>query len=148
AQSLRPGDAIYSLRDGWLRVSNATWTDRRTTVYNLKVDEFHTYFVGEAGAWVHNAPCVGRTGGQERLRQIASDPKTPRADRGWIQQEMNSIARGQRTTIRNPPGKQLAHTRGREAAKGYDHVESPSNLQDTDLHRTQHRFDDFGRANK
>ncbi len=35
-------------------------------------------------------------------------------------QELNSIERGQRSRIRNPPGKQLAHTRGREAAKGYD----------------------------
>ena len=26
----------------------------RATVYNLEVDEFHTYFVGEAGVWVHN----------------------------------------------------------------------------------------------
>jgi hypothetical protein len=57
-------------------------------------------------------------------------------------------------TIRVPSGKQLAHGRGREAAKwreaakGYDHVESPSRLQDTDLHKTQHKLDDFGRANK
>ncbi len=45
----------------------------------------------------------GRTGGQERLRQIAADPKAPSHVRGWILQEMNSIARGQRTTIRNRP---------------------------------------------
>ena len=42
----------------------------------------------------------------------------------------------------------LVHTSGREAAKGYDHLESPSNLQNTDLHRIQHSFDDYGRANK
>ena len=53
-----------------------------------------------------------------------------------------------RSTVTCAPGKQLAHTRGREAAKGYDHVESPSNLQNTDLHKTQHRYDDKGRANK
>jgi len=93
-------------------------------------------------------PGGGRAGGQQRLREIAQDPNTSSANRGWIQQELNSIARGQRTTIRNPPGKQLAHTRGREAAKGYDHVESPSNLQETDLHRAQHKFDDFGRKNR
>lgn len=90
----------------------------------------------------------GRARAQERLKQLAANPKTSSADRGWIQQDMNSIKRGDRTTIRNPPGKQLAHTRGREAAKGYDHVKSPSKLQDTDLHKTQHKFDDFGRANK
>jgi hypothetical protein len=30
---------------------------------------------------------------------------------------------------------------------GYDHVDSPSSLQGTDLHITQRKFDDQGRAN-
>ena len=47
-----------------------------------------------------------------------------------------SEARAQRSTER---------TQGREAAKGYDYRHS--NLQDRDLHRTQHKYDDFGRAN-
>jgi RHS repeat-associated protein len=88
---------------------------------------------------------VGRAGKQERLRELASDPKLSSTDRGWIKQEMNSIERGQRSSIRNPPGRDLAHERGREAAKGYDY--SHSNLQDRDLHRLQHKYDDFGRAN-
>lgn len=88
---------------------------------------------------------VGRAGKQARLRELANDDKLGSADRGWIKQELNSIDRGQRSTIRNPPGKDLAHERGREAAKGYDY--SHSNLQDRDLHRLQHKYDDFGRAN-
>jgi len=87
----------------------------------------------------------GRNGKQVRLRELANDDKLGAADRGWINQELNSIARGQRPTIRNPPGKDLAHERGREAAKGYDY--SNTNLQDRDLHRLQHKYDDFGRAN-
>ena len=88
---------------------------------------------------------VVRVGRQARLRELANDNKLGSADRGWIKQEMNSIARGQRSTIRNPPGKDLAHGRGREAAKGYDY--SHANLQDRSLHRLQHKYDDFGRAN-
>lgn len=88
---------------------------------------------------------AGRAGKQARLRELANDDKLGSADRGWIQQEMNSIERGQRSSIRNPPGKDLAHERGREAAKGYDY--GHSNLQDRDLHRLQHKYDDFGRAN-
>ncbi|MEZ4302514.1 MAG: RHS repeat-associated core domain-containing protein, partial [Polyangiaceae bacterium] len=107
----------------------------------------------ESGATTPRAPKptvsgTGRARSQERLRQIAEDPKTSSADRGWIRQEQNAIERGQRSTIRNPPGKQLAHSRGREAAKGYDHVESPSNLQDQDLHKSQHKFDGGGRLNR
>jgi len=88
---------------------------------------------------------AGRAGKQARLRELANDDKLGSADRGWIKQEMNSIEQGKRSKIRNPPGKDLAHERGREAAKGYDY--SHSNLQDRDLHRLQHKYDDFGRAN-
>lgn len=89
---------------------------------------------------------VGRSGKQSRLRELENDDKLGKADRGWIRQEINSIERGQRSSIRNPPGKDLAHERGREAAKGYGYKHS--NLQDRDLHRLQHKYDDFGRANK
>ena len=27
----------------------------KTTVYNIEVEDFHTYFVGELGIWVHNS---------------------------------------------------------------------------------------------
>jgi len=30
-------------------------------VYNLEVEDFHTYYVGEHGIWVHNTNCGGRT---------------------------------------------------------------------------------------
>jgi RHS repeat-associated protein len=88
---------------------------------------------------------AGRSGKQARLRELANDPKLGKADRGWIKQEQNSIDRGNRKTIRNPPGKDLAHERGREAAKGYGY--KYSNLQDIKLHRTQHKYDNFGRKN-
>ena len=76
---------------------------------------------------------------------MVNDDKLGMSDRSWIQQEINSIDRGQRSSIRNPPGKDLAHMRGREAAKGYDYKHSK--LQDRDLHRLQHKYDTFGRAN-
>jgi len=102
--------------------------------------------LGEEGAQAARAAAdVGRAGKQARLRELANEDKLGSADRGWIKQELNSIDRGQRSSIRNPPGKDLAHERGREAAKGYDY--SHSNLQDRDLHRLQHKYDDFGRAN-
>ena len=88
---------------------------------------------------------AGRTGKQARLRELGDDPNVSSADRGWIQQEKNFIERGQRDTIRVPPGKELAHERGREAAKGYGYEHS--NLQDVDLHKLQHKYDDYGRAN-
>lgn len=89
---------------------------------------------------------LGRSGKQARLRELSNDSKLGKADRGWIKSEINQINRGNRKNIRNPPGKDLAHQRGREAAKGYSYEHS--NLQDRDLHRMQHKYDNGGRKNK
>jgi hypothetical protein len=93
-----------------------------------------------------NSALKGRAGKQARLRSLAVDPKLGKADKGWLNQEINSINRGDRKNIRNPPGKDLAHERGREASKGYSY--KYSNLQDRKLHRLQHKYDNFGRKNK
>lgn len=93
-----------------------------------------------------SAESSGRSGKQARLRELGDDPKVSSADRGWIKNEQRHIENGNRDTIRNPPGKDLAHERGREAAKGYSYKNSK--LQDRDLHKTQHKYDDKGRANK
>lgn len=94
----------------------------------------------------------GRTGKQAKLKKLADDPNVSSADRGWINQEKNAIARKSKNKegnvkkhVRNPPGKDLAHERGREAAKGFGYEHS--NLQDNDLHDLQHKYDDYGKKN-
>ena len=82
-------------------------------------------------------PKAGRAGGQARLREIAADPKASSADRGWIKQEMNAIERGTRSSIRRPPGMELAHRRGFEAQRGFTYKYSV--LQERALHRLQHK---------
>jgi hypothetical protein len=54
AGELRVGDRVLNANDTSLRVEQATWTTGRHTVYNLEVEEDHTYVVGQLGAWVHN----------------------------------------------------------------------------------------------
>ena len=89
---------------------------------------------------------AGRSGKQGKLRSLLTNNKVAKFIKGWIKQELNSMKRGKRKSIRNPPGKQLAHERGREAAKGFDYKHS--NLQDIDLHKRQHKHDNYGRKNK
>lgn len=88
----------------------------------------------------------GRSGKQKRLRDIAKDSKVASHIRGWIEQEQNAIKAGKRTNIRNPKGKDLAHKRGKEASKGYDYEHAI--IQDKDLHKLQHKYDNFGKKNK
>jgi Bacterial toxin 8 len=92
------------------------------------------------------AESAGRAGKQARLRELADDPKVGSADRGWLKNEKRQVAQGNRDTIRTPPGKDLAHERGREAARGFS--DKHSNLQNRAQHRMQHKFDNFGRKNK
>jgi RHS repeat-associated protein len=54
AGDLLPGDEVFTSQGGWIKVSGSTWLSKRQTVYNLEVEDYHTYFVGESGAWVHN----------------------------------------------------------------------------------------------
>ena len=54
AGDLAPGDEVLDADGGLLQVDGVISTGRTTTVYNLEVAEYHTYFVGHGGAWVHN----------------------------------------------------------------------------------------------
>ncbi len=94
-----------------------------------------------------------KVGRQQRLRELASNPNTKigKADRGWIKQEMNAVKRSvgtlkQRFHIRNPPQTDLAHSPGREAAKGYSY--KYADLRPRALHRFRHTLDKYGRKNK
>jgi hypothetical protein len=59
---------------------------------------------------------------------------------------MNEVAAGKKGHLRNPPGKDLAHERGRENKKGYGYEHS--HLQNRKDHRTQHKLDNWGKNNK
>ena len=53
AGELVPGDAIVT-KTGIGHVRAVTDEHRVASVYNLEVEELHTYFAGRTGAWVHN----------------------------------------------------------------------------------------------
>ncbi|WP_208859275.1 polymorphic toxin-type HINT domain-containing protein, partial [Leptospira harrisiae] len=54
AKDLHPGDVALGADGRELVVTDITIDERVETVYNFEVDEYHTYFVGEVGVWVHN----------------------------------------------------------------------------------------------
>ena len=54
AGDLAVGDLVLTASGGWMQVAAGTWLQETATVYNLEVQGFHTYFVGEAALWVHN----------------------------------------------------------------------------------------------
>lgn len=56
---IHAGDWIWTEAGGWVRVDAVEETGRWETVYNFRIAQHHTYFVGEAGwgfsLWAHNA---------------------------------------------------------------------------------------------
>ncbi len=73
------------VEEGVGSVVETTSVGRYGTVYNLNVAEFHTYFVGETGVWVHNnSPCVVPKGGVNGgLNLFKWKDKTSNAASGW-----------------------------------------------------------------
>jgi hypothetical protein len=52
-RDLSIGSQVWA-RGGWATVAAVSESGIRTTVYNIEVDEYHTYFVGTGEIWVHN----------------------------------------------------------------------------------------------
>lgn len=55
-----------------------------TTVYNVEVEEFHTYYVGEEGVWVHNTNCTFTVASKEIAvnRRVTAELATNRLNEG------------------------------------------------------------------
>lgn len=54
AKELKSGDLTFTADGKLLAISSIEVDGREETVYNFEVEDFHTYFVGESGIWVHN----------------------------------------------------------------------------------------------
>jgi hypothetical protein len=52
-----PDELAYDY-ENWGDPANETRERYTTTVYSLEVEDWHTYFVGKAGLWVHNTNCA------------------------------------------------------------------------------------------
>ncbi|MGN0632908.1 MAG: polymorphic toxin-type HINT domain-containing protein [Oscillospiraceae bacterium] len=75
AANLRAGDVLV-LSNGELVV--VEWVqheilEEAVNVYNLEVQDFHTYFIGESGVWVHNQGCKDKKTYQTYTK---TNPKT------------------------------------------------------------------------
>jgi RHS repeat-associated protein len=138
AASLVPGQQVANAHGGWLKVGTSTWEQERTTVYNFEVADFHTYFVGDAGAWVHNNSGPGDKGAKRgpktdptaphnaKVREVAAQVKDGEVIAGGgvkperLIKTPGGVKGGRRPDIlvQKPDGSQYGINVGREAASG------------------------------
>ena len=60
AQDIELGAEVSTASGSWLRLTSGTWGINQQVVYNFEVEGWHTYFVGELEAWVHNTNDCGK----------------------------------------------------------------------------------------
>ena len=127
AAELRVGEVLMTAEQGLATLSAALSREGRRTVYNLEVEGWHTYFVGEAGAWVHNA-C--RCGGGETPRDHAT--KNTKNWSATMQSEGDARALARTKLGSNPvevePGKL------RSADGKWQYRAKPSDVADDHVH--------------
>uniref|UniRef100_A0A4Y8PXR6 Hint domain-containing protein n=1 Tax=Paenibacillus athensensis TaxID=1967502 RepID=A0A4Y8PXR6_9BACL len=56
-KDLKVGDLLVQSDGNTLKIESIELLHKHVTVYNMTVDEFHTYFVSDLGIWVHNTSC-------------------------------------------------------------------------------------------
>ncbi|MGG1617123.1 polymorphic toxin-type HINT domain-containing protein [Paenibacillus sp. NRS-1782] len=56
-KDLKPGDLLVQSDGNTLKVDSIELEQKQVRVYNMTVDEFHTYFVSDLNIWVHNTNC-------------------------------------------------------------------------------------------
>ena len=77
-RELEPGNLFRSHDGQWVPVQEVVDNGEESVVYNLRISEYHTYFVGGSdwgfSVWAHNA-CVGRltAGEKATVRDLAND---------------------------------------------------------------------------
>lgn len=54
AQDLKANDLLTSANGKTIKVHSIKLEDTRQDTYNFEVADYHTYFVGDDGVWVHN----------------------------------------------------------------------------------------------
>ncbi|VTS00347.1 polymorphic toxin-type HINT domain-containing protein [Tuwongella immobilis] len=94
------GDSLTTITGETVSVEGVHETDRRQTVYNLRVAEFHTYFVGcdEWGfsVWAHNVDCG------DVWRAIGGKGEVPEAAREAVNRVTEAVNRGaSKTEVRD-----------------------------------------------
>lgn len=100
AENLQAGQKLITHDGRLLTIDDVSSTDTDEFVYNILVDDYHTFFVGDSGVWTHNA------GYKDRIHYVylLKDP---------ITREVRYVGR----TV-NPAQRKAAHNRPGSKTQG------------------------------
>ncbi|MFC5701645.1 polymorphic toxin-type HINT domain-containing protein [Cohnella faecalis] len=82
-KDLKVGDLLVQSDGNTLKIDSIELEYKHVTVYNMTVDEFHTYFVSDLGIWVHNTnKCTFRD-----VSKLSSWTKTTNGPKGALKEQ-------------------------------------------------------------
>jgi putative component of toxin-antitoxin plasmid stabilization module len=100
-------------------------TERVARTFNLEVGDFHSYFVGSAGLWVHNSCDLGARKIVSRIKESSKLVRGAEAAGRSVQQSIDNLteqlARGNLNPGigTKPIGKGISEARARDGARVY-----------------------------
>ncbi|TGM06410.1 polymorphic toxin-type HINT domain-containing protein [Leptospira jelokensis] len=108
AKDFVSGDVALGADGRELVVADVIIDERAETVYNFEVEEYHTYFVGEVGVWVHNEDCSKTQTAEKVLEEleINFDPRVDYSNNlydDFVDEIKNGITKGV-ALIKRVPG--------------------------------------------
>ncbi len=112
-----PGDRVRASDGRWMSVESVRETGQTEIVYNFRVSEWHTYFVGDPAwgfdVWVHSVNMAGDIG---KGKKLGKNPRNPDP----LQQEEEIIKEQERRRKQGRKDRREAEESGkdREPKKG------------------------------
>ena len=103
--------------------------DGTCDVYNFKVDEYHTYFVGQSSILVHNADYATRTPKQGVIKEVKNKD-------------------GSTTYTKKIGGKEVSVTYSKEGYPDFSPYAHPDHPNPVKINMTGNNASDFSHANK
>jgi hypothetical protein len=82
ASSLKSGDSISTINNRKLTVKGIVHKKEAATVYNFEVENFHSYYVGECSAWVHNTSTLSHKNVRDDFRELDPLQETSQSSNG------------------------------------------------------------------
>ncbi|CAM3843210.1 polymorphic toxin-type HINT domain-containing protein [Marinicrinis lubricantis] len=105
-KDLKVGDLLVQSDGNTLKIESIELEHKQVTVYNMTVDEFHTYFVSDLGIWVHNTSCsykditVGKSVKNVSTNVTRADFEKSLMEDGWSK----SVSKDGKVTIYSKDG--------------------------------------------
>ncbi|MFA6902444.1 MAG: SpvB/TcaC N-terminal domain-containing protein [Gallionellaceae bacterium] len=121
AGQLKAGDFTLTASGDWLRIKDLTPLQHKQLAYNMEVEDFHTYFVGNAQVWVHNECGLFTSRLKESPLLVREAERSGKSHQASLDNLVEKLKEGNLNPGigTKPIGKGISEARSRDGARVY-----------------------------